>query len=296
MDTIGKSVGKVDHYDKISGKIKYTSDYPYEELLTARVLRNEKPHAKILEVKLPDLPEGYTYVNHEDVPGDNDVNMGVIHDTPVFAVDEVKFIGDPIGLIVGPDPDVVDELLKKTEVVYEDLPVVNDTSKSDHAFFDYSYTKGDPDKAFEESDFVYEETFSTGAQDQAYLETQSMIAEPDHETGGVFVHGSMQCPYYLVNAVAPAMGLRTDQVRIKQEATGGGFGGKEDYPSVLACQTSAACLKTGSPVRIVLSREEDMTSTSKKHPARMTFKIGVKDGKLHAIDCDIVYDLSLIHI
>lgn len=290
MNIIGNSVAKVDHNDKISGHIKYVGDYPSDELLTGRVLRSSKPHAKILDVILPEMPEGYYYVNHEDVPGENYVSEGVIPDTPIFAADEVKYIGDPIGVVVGPDKKEVERLLKQIEVVYEDLPVVNSLDDATEAFFDYSYTKGDPDKAFEESDYVLEESFATGAQEQAYLECQGMISAPDPETGGVYVHGSMQCPYYLVSALEIALGIDRDKIRVRQDATGGGFGGKEDYPSVLACQTAVAALKTGKPVRIVLPREEDMMATSKKHPAKMTFKVGIKDGKLHAIDADLKYD------
>ncbi|MGI6109056.1 MAG: xanthine dehydrogenase family protein molybdopterin-binding subunit [Eubacteriaceae bacterium] len=289
MNSISQSVPKRDHLDKITGKIKYTGDLFPENGLTARILRSSKAHANITDVAVPDLPEGYIYLDHTDVPGLNQVHM-VLDDTPVFSEGEVKYIGDPIGMVVGPDPETVDRLLSEIVVKYEDLPVVNDPDQSDHAFFDYNYGKGSLDEGFRDADLVFEESFYTGAQEQAYLETQAMIAEPDPETGGVYVHGSMQCPFYLVTALEAMMGLDAGKIRVKQEATGGGFGGKEDYPSVLACQTAMAAMKTGRPVKIVFSREEDMTVTSKKHPSKMTFKGGIKDGKLCALDIDICYD------
>ena len=289
MNSISQSVPKRDHGEKVSGRAVYTADYPNTDLLTARVLRSTKPHAVIRDVAVPELPEGYFYVDHRDIPARNQVQMG-LGDTPVFAVEEVRYIGDPIGLIVGPDPETVDRLLSEVIVKYEELPFINDPHKSDMNFFEYDYGKGDPDQKFQEADLIYEETFHTGAQEQAYLETQGMIAEPDPETGGVIVHGSMQCPFYLVSALEPVLDMEPGQLRVIQDVTGGGFGGKEDYPSVLACQTAVAALKTGKPVRIVLSREEDMTVTSKKHPSETKIRGALKDGKLTALDIDICYD------
>ena len=114
MNSISQSVPKRDHGEKVSGRAVYTADYPNTDLLTARVLRSTKPHAVIRDVAVPELPEGYFYVDHRDIPARNQVQMG-LGDTPVFAVEEVRYIGDPIGLIVGPDPETVDRILHKPE-------------------------------------------------------------------------------------------------------------------------------------------------------------------------------------
>ena len=160
MNSISQSVPKRDHGEKVSGRAVYTADYPNTDLLTARVLRSTKPHAVIRDVAVPELPEGYFYVDNRDIPARNQVQMG-LGDTPVFAVEEVRYIGDPIGLIVGPDPETVDRLLSEVIVKYEELPFINDPHKSDMNFFEYDYGKGDPDQKFQEADLIYEETFHT---------------------------------------------------------------------------------------------------------------------------------------
>ncbi len=136
--------------------------------------------------------------------------------------------------------------MNKIEVVFEELPAVLKTREFDTVFFDYDYAKGDVDKAFAMADQVYEEEFETGYQEQAYLETQGLIAEPYPDK--IAIHGSMQCPYYVKGAVEKVMAYHHDQVQIIQDTTGGGFGGKEAYPSILACEVAVAARKTGKPV------------------------------------------------
>jgi CO/xanthine dehydrogenase Mo-binding subunit len=233
------------------------------------------------------MPDGYLYVDKNDVPGKNQVHI-VLDDTPVFAEDTVEFIGDPIGMIVGPDEREVNRLLGLIEVEYEELPSVIRIEDSDTVFFDYGYEKGDLASAFAQADHVFEEEFRTGLQEHVYLETNGMIAEPVDDR--IFVHGSLQCPYYVHRAVMEALGFERDRVQIKFDTTGGAFGGKEDYPSILAAQTAVAALKAGRAVRAVFGRREDIEFTSKRHPSICTYKAAVKDGKVTAMDIDLKYN------
>jgi len=280
-------VVKSDHTIKITGEAMYVADHPTDGLLFGKLLRSSKPRARVLVVRLPELPDGYLYVDKNDVPGDNQVHI-VLDDTPVFADETVEYIGDPIGMIVGPDEHETERLVKQTEVEYEELPPVLRLEDSDTVFFDYSYGKGDVEKAFSEADVVYEEQFITGLQEHAYLETNGIIARP-HD-GRMTVQGSLQCPYYVHGAVRKALGFKPEQVRVKYDMTGGAFGGKEDYPSILAAQTAVAALKAGRDVRVVFDRREDMEFTSKRHPSVCVYKAAVKDGKVTAMDIDIKYN------
>ena len=288
MEKISKSVVKKDHLSKISGQALYVGDIQDKEILFGKLVRSSKAKAKVLKVTLPELPEGYTYVNRQDVPGDNNVNI-VKDDTPVYANDVVEYIGEPIGMLCGPEEEVVEDLWKKIVIDYEELEPVLDLRTAEEALFDYKYSRGDVDKAFEEADKIYEEEFETGYQDQTYLETQSMMAEM-MEGGKVYVHGSMQCPYYVKGAVMRATGLGPDKVRIGQDVTGGGFGGKEAFPSILGCQVAVATLKTGKPVRCIFDRKEDLEFTSKRHPSLNTYKVAVKDGKVIGMDIDVKFN------
>ena len=287
MKAISKSIPKRDHAAKVSGSAVYVCDYPSSGMLFGRLLRSSVPHANVLRVKLPEMPEGYYYIDKDDIPGVNQVHI-VLKDMPVFAEKTVEHIGDPIGMIIGPGEREVNRLLAAIEVEYEELEPVFDVRKSDVVFFNYSYEKGDADKAFLEADKVYEEEFETGLQEHMYLETNGIIAECKNEK--IQIHGSLQCPYYVHRAVVHAMGMKPENVSIVQDTTGGAFGGKEDYPSILACQAAVAAYKTKKPVRIIFDRKEDIEATSKRHPSFCRYKAAVKNGRITAMQINVLYD------
>lgn len=288
MEKISQPVVKKDHQPKMSGRALYVGDYPGEGVLAGKMLRSRYARARVLDVKVPPLPEGYFYVDRGDVPGDNNVNI-VMDDTPVYARETVEYIGEPIGMVVGPDEKEVRRILAGIEVSYEELEPMLDIRKADTVFFDYAYGKGDVEKAFAEADKVYQEEFSTGYQDQTYLETQGMMAQPEPD-GRMFVHGSMQCAYYVHGAVMRALGCGPDEVHILQDVTGGGFGGKEAFPSILGCQVAVAAKKANAPVRCIFDRREDLEFTSKRHPSLCTYKVAVKDGRVTAMDIDVKFN------
>lgn len=284
---ISQSIKKRDHDAKVAGEAMYVADYPTKGLLFGKVLRSIHPRAKVLKVALPKLPENYFYIDKNDVPGINEVHI-VKDDTPVFVEETVEYIGDPIGMLVGPDEKTVEQLLSEIKVDYEVLKPVLSIEESETVFFNYKHAKGDVDKAFKEATKVYEEVFNTGYQEHAYLETQGMIATPEGDT--MVIHGSMQCPYYVHGAVAKVLGFAPEKVKSKQDVTGGGFGGKEGYPSILACQVAVAANKIGQPVRVIFDRNEDMEFTSKRHPSKLAYKVAVKDGRVTAMDINLKYN------
>lgn len=287
MEAISKSVKKKDHDAKISGSALYVDDYVMKDMIFGRLLHSEKAKARITNILLPKLPEGYFIVDKKDVTGVNRVAI-VLDDTPVYAEDTVEYIGEPILMVVGPELKEVQRILKEIVVVYEEQVPVLDMQKSNTVFFNYNYAKGDVDKAFQEADHVFIETFQTGYQEQAYLEPQGMIAYP-HE-GKITVQGSMQCPYYVHNAVCKALGYAKKDVQIIQNVTGGGFGGKEAFPSILACQTAVAAKKANKPVKVIFDRREDMEFTSKRHPSICTYKVSVKNGEITGMDIDVLFN------
>ncbi len=288
MLDISRSVAKKDHAPKTNGSAMYVGDFAPDGLLYGQLVRSPYARAKVLGITLPPLPEGYFTVDASDVPGVNQVHI-VKDDTPVFAEDTVEFIGDPVLMLVGPNEEKVARLAAAVQVAYEPLPAVTDIQSADTAFFTYQFGRGDVAQAFHTADKVYEESFETGYQEQAYLETQGLMA--DYVDGKVTVHGSLQCPYYIHGALIKALGLPPDRVRVVQDATGGGFGGKEDYPSILACQVAVAAIKAnGKPVRVWFGRREDIEFTSKRHPSLCVYKVAVKDGRVTAMDIDVTFN------
>ncbi|MFL0165016.1 xanthine dehydrogenase family protein molybdopterin-binding subunit [Candidatus Clostridium helianthi] len=286
MDSIRKSVIKADHKIKVDGSAKYIADIKFKNSLYAKTLRSEKSKAVIKRIFIPELKDGYYVVEGKDVPGLNKVKI-IQNDMPVFSDKEVNYIGEPILLVLGPDLEEVISILNDIKVEYEEGTPVFDMRDSTESFDKYEYEKGNIKDAIKKSIKVIEEEFYTGYQEQAYLETQGLVG--DYEDDKVSVYGTMQCPYYVKGAVVQALGFEEDKVRIVQTTTGGGFGGKEDYPSLLGAQVAVAAYKAKKPVRLILDRAEDMAFTTKRHPALLKYKTLLNENnKIIGMDVDII--------
>src|SRR2546426_889549 len=149
--------------------------------------------------------------------------------------------------------------------------------------------KGDVERALAQAPVVVSGTYETGAQEHVYLETQGMIAWLEDQV--LVVKGSMQCPYYVLSALKHALARDESRVRVIQTPTGGGFGGKEEYPSHIALHAALLALKAGRPVKIVYDRGEDMAATTKRHPSWVRHRTGLtRDGRLLAQDLQVVLD------
>src|SRR4029434_10024007 len=122
-----------------------------------------------------------------------------------------------------------------------------------------------------------------------YLETQGVVAVPDGDS--LAIYGSLQCPFDVQRAVQRLLGGAVRTVRVVAHETGGGFGGKEEYPSMIAGHAALVARKTGRPVKLVYDRVEDMLATTKRHPSIIRHRTGVtRDGRLTDIDIDAVLD------
>lgn len=285
MTGIGESVKKIDHNSKISGEAQYIADLREEGILYGKIVRSACAKAKIIQITMPPLPEGYGYADWRDIRSGKNVVHVVADDMPVFAEGCVEYIGEPILIVVGPLEEQVEYLCKQVEITYEpDEPVV-DMSSAREIFYKNEYSYGDVDTAFSQADFVAEEEFDTGYQEHAYLEPQGIVVYP--EGTHTVIKGSMQCPYYIQTAVSAVLGVPPEHVRVIQSITGGGFGGKEDYPSVVACEAAVAAHKFGKPIRLIFNRREDMEFTSKRHPSHSIYRAAVKNGRITAMDIDV---------
>lgn len=285
MHKISGKVTKKDHYEKTEGKANYIADLDFEEMQYAKILRSKKAAADIVEIRLPELKEGYVIVDAKDVQGINGLQV-VQCDQPLFAEKQVNYIGETILMVVGPDEEKAEEIVDSIEVIYSESKPVLDIETAETSFTEYFHEKGDVEGEFKNAARIFEETFTTGYQEQAYLEPQGAIGM--YQDGKVTVYGSMQCPYYVKTAVEVAVGLPAEKVQIVQATTGGGFGGKEDYPSVISCLVAVAAMKIKKPVRLILDRREDLAITPKRHPAIMKYRTAVDEkGNMLAVDVDI---------
>lgn len=288
MHKISESVVKKDHQEKMSGKARYIADLTFDGMLHAKIVRSTKAHAKIKEIKIPNLAPEYMVVDYKDVPGENLLKV-VTSEQPIFAEEEVRFIGEAILMVVGPNEAQTRTLAEQVEVIYEDLPAVLTIEEAYENAAEYRYEKGNIEEAFRVADQIIEETFASGYQEQAYIEPQGAIGI--FQENKMTIYGSMQCPYYVKEAVAQSLALKGEQVQIIQATTGGAFGGKEDYPSLLGCQVGVAAKKIGKPVRLILNRREDMAVTPKRHPSKITYRTALDEkGTILGMDVDIALD------
>lgn len=290
MNTIQKNVLREDAPDKISGSSRYIQDIALENMIYAKTIRSSQAKAKIEKIELPEVPPGYSYIDFHDVPGVNGVSM--INDRyPVFAEDSVNYIGEPIALIAGPDREVLRDFVSKVKITYSPQePVFSlDKVSDDRIFNQYSFTKGDPAEAFTKAKSIIEYTYRTGYQEHMYLEPQGMIAE--YTDNRITVYGSMQCPYYVKTALQHAFAWPEDRFRVVQTTTGGAFGGKEEFPSIIALHAAVAAYKTGKPVSLVYNRREDVEDTTKRHPSIITYKTGIdENNRIAAMDIHVTLD------
>jgi CO/xanthine dehydrogenase Mo-binding subunit len=266
-------------------------------MLFARSVRSERSRARIISVRYPQLPEGYVVVDARDIPpGGRNAILMIKDDWPIFADREVRFRGQTIALIVGPDRGTLADLCAQVSVTWEDQVPAFTTEESmalkggpvhgvDNLFADYTFTRGDPDAAFRHAATVFEEEFRTGWQEHIYMETQGALAA--WQDGRLTLQASMQCPYYLKKSLVHAFGCRPEDVRVVQPCTGGGFGGKEHYPDVLATAAAVASKKIGRPVQIVLDRAEDIACTPKRHPSWIRIRTALDDaGSILGMEID----------
>lgn len=271
-------------------------DLEFQDLLYAKMVRSMRTRGKIVSIDIPKLPEGYFIVDKNDVSGINRVKI-IADDQPFFAEDEVNYIGESILLVVGPDRKVISDIVCKIVITYEEIPSIlsiEDAEKGDkppiygkdNYFANYEYKKGNIDEIIKNNSNYIEDEFITRHQEHLYLENQGMTAV--YEEGNIKIYGSMQCPYYITDAVSRELGWEKDRVRTIQAVTGGGFGGKEEYPSLMAGQVAFAALKTKKTVKLELNRDEDIMCTTKRHPSIIKIRTYLDlDNEIEGMDIEI---------
>jgi CO/xanthine dehydrogenase Mo-binding subunit len=278
---------------KLTGAAKYTDDLVFPGAWYGVTIRSTEAHARLLAIE-PDPAADWSQVviaTAADVPGDNVVSL-IKDDQPLLVPigGEIQHHAEPVALLAAPDRETLRRLKGRIAVRTEALPPVFDPEQSDHVFSKVEIHRGDLDVGFAAADVVLEGEYRVGHQEQLYIENQAMIAVPG-EAGGVVIHGSMQCPYYIHNAMKRALKLTSVEARVIQEETGGGFGGKEEYPSMVALHAALLALKCKRPVRMIYDRHEDIAATTKRHPAVVRHRTGIRrDGTLVAQDIEVVMD------
>lgn len=285
---------------KLSGREPYVDDLPLDDFLWGATVRSPAPRGEIRDIRFPDGFDWseFVIVDHRDIPGVNCLFL-MEEDQPALAPGYVRHVQEPVLLLAHPSRAEVRRAARGIEVEIDPEPAVLDFRVppepeqiqygDDNVIARLEIVKGNVERALAESPVVVEGVYETGAQEHVYLENQGMIARLDGDV--LVIQGSMQCPYYVVKALGPLLGRGEDALRVIQTATGGGFGGKEEYPSTIAAHAALLALKAGRPVKIVYDRDEDMAATTKRHPSRVWHRTGVaEDGRLLAQEIEFTLD------
>ena len=301
MRVIGKSVPRKEGREKVTGRARYVDDLSFPGMLHGVTVRSPAARGRIRAIHFEgELPwHEFTVVTAKDIPGKNCIAL-LIEDQPCLAVEFVNHPEEAIVLLAHPDKYLLEEARRCVRIEIEPLRAVFSIEDSmarkeiiwgqDNIFKSFDVEKGDVDRAWSGAEFVVEGVYETGAQEQLYIEPQGMIAQVN-EAEGVTVWGSLQCPHYVHKALMILFGLPRERIRVVQTETGGGFGGKEEYPSMIAAHAALLARKSGRPVKIIYDRAEDMVATTKRHPSRTRHATAVtRDGKLLAMDIDFTVD------
>ena len=288
---VGQPVPRLEGRDKVTGQARYVDDIELPGMLFGATVRSRVPRGKITKITFgPEVDwREFVIVSAKDIPGKNCIAL-IDDDEPCLADGMVNHPEEPILLLAHPDRRLLPHAVEALSVEYEPLPAIFSIEESeqqsqiiwgtDNVFKSYLIEKGDVDAVWEKAAYIVEGEYTTGAQEQLYIENNGMIAAFDPRQG-VTVWGSMQCPYYVHKSLVKLCNLPPERVRVVQTETGGAFGGKEDYPSMIAGHAALLAMKSGRPVKIIYDRMEDMAATTKRHPSRTRHRTAVsKDGKI----------------
>lgn len=319
---VGKGVARVDASDKVRGLAQYVDDLDVPGCWHGFIVRSPVSHGKLRSLKLDSAFDASkaVVVTAKDVPGPN---LLVMHDRsmPLLAFDEIRYLGEPLAVVAAPTFRKAIEAAEHVQLDIEELPPVLTTAELvgkfkrgelktgvEHAaprgvggfaggtpasadvLCSQSIVKGDVEKGFAAADQIVEAEYTAGHQEQLYIEPQGLVAIPQKD-GGIFIQGSLQCPYYVQHELHEALNLPADKLRVKQAAVGGAFGGKEEFPSMLAGYCALPAMKANKPVKIIYDRHQDILFTTKRHPVWVRHKTGIKkDGTITAIQVDFLLD------
>ncbi|MDQ3011113.1 MAG: xanthine dehydrogenase family protein molybdopterin-binding subunit [Acidobacteriota bacterium] len=298
---VGQPVLRKEGFDKVTGRARYVDDLSFPEMLHGTTVRSPMARGRIHGISFGgNIPwDEFIIVTAADVPGANCVAL-ILEDQPYLADKGINHPEEPILLLAHPDKYLLEEARRAVHVDIEPMPAVFTIEDSlnkkevvwgqENVFKKFLIEKGNVDDVWANADFIVEGEYETGAQEQLYIETNGMIAVANADEG-VTVWGSMQCPYYVHKALLKLFSLPPEKIRVIQAVTGGGFGGKEEYPSMIAGHAALLAWKSGKPVKMIYDRAEDMAATTKRHPSRTRHRTAVtKDGKLLGIEIDFVID------
>jgi 4-hydroxybenzoyl-CoA reductase alpha subunit len=306
---IGAALPRIDSIAKVTGEAQYTVDLKMPGMLHGQILRSPLPHAKIKSIdisKAAELKGVHAVITAEDVPLNKFSFFQWLADKTILCSDKVRYVGDEVAAVAAIDEDTAEHALDLIEVEYEPLPAVFSVEeamrpgaplihdKEKNVGFRVERLFGDPDKAFEECDYICEDKYVTDQVSHCTLEVSNCIAKWD-PSGRLTIWANTQAPHTQRQEVARILGIPIRNVRIINSYMGGGFGSKMvmDMKLPIAAILSK---KTGRPMKIENSRAEEFSTAKTRYGYTIYIKTGAKkDGRLWAREMKVIGDNGAYH-
>lgn len=302
---IGARMPRTDAVERVTGRAVYGEDIRLPRMIFGALVRSPLPHAKIVSI---DTTEALALPGVKAVVSGRDIEMGYygyeVRDQRIFALEKVRYVGEPIAAVAGTTPDIAREAASLVKVTYEELPAVFDpeaaladdaplvhdsldeyeidweTERGGNLCYRLELVDGDIERGFAESDYVVEGVYETPVGHPGSIEPHSSTAMVD-ASGRATIWTTTQKPFVFQSYLSKALKRPISSFKVIPTQIGGGFGGKL-YP----CLEPYAVLlaeRSGRPVQMTLTREEEMSTTMLRHPSKVYLETGVrKDGTLAA--------------
>ncbi|MBN2009319.1 xanthine dehydrogenase family protein [candidate division KSB1 bacterium] len=305
MNQKTKKAWRNDAYAKVTGKAKYAADLKFHNMLHAVPVYSNFVHAKLrhVDTSQAERVEGVVRVlTAKDVPGA--VRWGQIQkDYRMLVDDHIRCHGDVVAIVVANTRAIALDAAELVKIEAEELPMLFDPDeamkpdamlihedKGTNIVAHHRVRTGEVQQGFAQSDHILEHEFRTQFIEHAYMEPEAAICNPRSD-GVMDVYGGMQHPFSTRRFTAAMLGVKLSDVEIIEVPMGGAFGGKDDTIAIICARTALAAQLTGRPVKMVYEREWSIRESYKRHPYKMSYKMGIKsDGKIQAVQCRMVAD------
>lgn len=279
----------IDSKNHVTGKSVYVDDIPVQTgTLHGAVFGSPKAHGKIINLDLSEavILEGVEQIfTCTDIPGRNEIG-GIIEDEPLFAENEVHFMGQPVAFVVAKNETIARKALKLIKIEIEEWEVITDPREAQKKGLllasPRTFKMGNIEDEWAKCDYIFEGKAESGGQEHLYIETQGSYAYP-MDNGSIKIHSSTQGATIVQKIAGRILGLPMHRIEVDVARLGGAFGGKEDQATAYACMAALGAYILQKPVKLILHRLDDMQMTGKRHPYSSDFKIGLsKDYKILA--------------
>jgi xanthine dehydrogenase large subunit len=289
----------------VSGRALYCDDMPLPaNTLHAAFALSTIAHGRVRSLDVAGVRRAPGFVAialPEDVPGENNYG-GVVHDDPIFAGAEVQYAGQPLFAVAAKSYSAARKAAMRARVAYDELPAILDIraalAAESYVLPSQHLVRGEPGQNLLRAPHRLCGTIVIGGQDHFYLEGQIAVAIPQ-EDGAMLIHSSTQHPTEVQHIVAHALGRRAHDITVQCRRMGGGFGGKESQPALIAATAAILAHKTQRAVKLRLDRDADMLITGKRHDFIADYEVGFDAaGRVHALQimlaarCGYSADLS----